>query len=104
MRKKDIARRMHQQGGISKKEAATLLDWILELLKATLQIGEAITIHGFGKFTVRSKPPRKGRNPRTGEETMISARRVVTFRASSLLTTEMNAVRAKQQEAVTSTE
>ncbi|MBC7838713.1 MAG: HU family DNA-binding protein [Nitrospiraceae bacterium] len=60
-------------------------------------------MYGFGKFTVRRKRPRTGRNPRTGEVVMISARRVVTFHPSLLFTTEMNSVPAEQQEAVTRT-
>ncbi|HEX9155864.1 MAG TPA: integration host factor subunit alpha [Nitrospira sp.] len=90
MRKLDIARRIHQQAGITEIQAADLLDWILELLKSTLQQGEEIVIAGFGKFAVRSKAARTGRNPRTGEATTISARRVVTFHASPLLKAEMN--------------
>jgi len=93
MRKLDIAKRIHQEAGISEEEAATLLEWILDLLKTTLQTGEPISIHEFGKFTVRNKLARQGRNPRTGEAMMISARRVVTFRASPLLTAAMNLCR-----------
>jgi integration host factor subunit alpha len=100
MRKLDIARRIHQQAEISEEEAATLLERILELLKTTLQQGEPISIFNFGVFTIRSKAPRKGRNPRTGEEIMIASRRVVTFRASPHLKTEVNSVQAEQQEAV----
>jgi nucleoid DNA-binding protein len=74
MRKLDIARHIHQEAGISEAEAATLLEWILELLKTTLQKGEPITIPGFGKFTVRSKAPRTGWNFKTGEALMIPAR------------------------------
>lgn len=85
MRKLDIARRIHQEAGISEEEAATLLEWILDLLKTTLQKGEPISIHEFGKFTVRAKVARKGRNPRTGEAMTISARKVVSFRPSLLL-------------------
>ena len=96
MRKADIAQRIHQQAGISEQEAATLLDGILELLASTLQKGDPVTIPGFGKFTVRSRLPRTGRNPRTGEAIMIAARRVVTFRPSPLLTIEMNPVEAEQ--------
>jgi integration host factor subunit alpha len=92
MQKKDIAVRIHQEAGISGEEAATLLNWILEFIKATLQQGKRISIQNFGVFTVRSKAPRKGRNPRTGEVAMISARRVITFRPSTLLTTEINSV------------
>jgi integration host factor subunit alpha len=103
MQKADIARHIHQQAGISETEAATLLECVLELLKATLQKGEPITIQGFGKFAVRSKRPRQGRNPRTGEAVMISARRVVTFHPSLLFKTEMNSVPAERQESVMGT-
>jgi integration host factor subunit alpha len=85
MRKLDIARRIHQEAEISEEEAAALLNWVLELFKSTLQKGEPIAIHEFGKFTVRSKLPRTGRNPRTGEAVIISSRRVVSFRPSLLL-------------------
>ena len=101
MRKADIARRIHQQAGILEYEAAKVLDWILELLKTTLQAGEPIAIQGFGKFTVRSKRARQGRNPRTGEAIMISARRVVTFQPSLVLKMEVNPVSAERQETVT---
>jgi DNA-binding protein HU-beta len=76
MKKVDIAQRIHQKAGISEQEAATLLDGILELLASTLQKGDPVTIPGFGKFTVRSKLPRTGRNPRTGEAILIAACRV----------------------------
>ena len=92
MRKQNIARRIHQEAGISEQAAAALLEWILDLLKITLQKGEPISIHEFGKFTVRGKVARKGRNPRTGEAMIISARRVVTFRPSILFTAAMKAV------------
>ncbi|HKO30696.1 MAG TPA: integration host factor subunit alpha [Nitrospiraceae bacterium] len=104
MQKKDIAKRIHQEAGISEEEAATLLDRILELLKATLQKGEPIIISNFGKFTVRSKSSRPGRNPSTGEAIMIAARRVVTFYASAILKAEMNPVQTEKQESVAPTE
>jgi integration host factor subunit alpha len=104
MQKADIARHIHQQAGISETQAATLLDWILELLKTTLQAGEPIAIQGFGKFIVKSKAARLGRNPRTGEAVTISARRVVTFQPSLVLKAEVNGVPAERQEAVTRTE
>ena len=93
MRKLDMAKRINQDAGISEEQAATVLDWILDLLKCTLQSGEQISIPGFGKFTVRHKRARQGRNPITGEALMIQARRVVAFRPSILLTTELNARR-----------
>ena len=99
MQKADIARHIRQQAGISETQAATLLEWILRFLKTTLQAGEPITIYGFGKFTVRNKRARQGRNPRTGEVVTISARRVVTFHPSLVFKTEMNSVPADRQEA-----
>ena len=99
MRKLDIARRIHQQVGISEQEAATLLDWILDLLMSTLQKGEPIVIQNFGTFAVRAKAPRKGRNPQTGEELIISPRRVVIFRASPQLKTDVNSVQTEPQDA-----
>ena len=95
MQKKGIAERIHQAAGISGEEAATLLDGILDLLKTTLRAGDPITISGFGKFTVLRKHARQGRNPRTGDAVMISARRVVSFRPSLVLKTEVNGVPAR---------
>ncbi len=95
MQKIEIAMRIHHEAGISKEEAARVLDWIFELFKATLQAGEPIVIAGFGKFTVRHKRARQGRNPRTGEAVTISARRVVTFHASPHLKAQINALAAE---------
>ncbi len=92
MGKAEIAKRMHQETGISEKEAARVLEWILGFLKSTLQAGEPIIINGFGKFTVRHKRPRLGRNPRTGEAVMISAHRVVTFHPSLDFKMEMESL------------
>lgn len=95
MRKTDIATRIHQEAGISAEKAATVLDWVLELFKFTLQQGEPISIPNFGAFTVRNKASRRGRNPSTGEPVVISARRVVTFRASPHLKTAVNSVQGE---------
>jgi integration host factor subunit alpha len=91
MRKADIARSIHQQAGVSEAEAADLLERVLGLLMSTLQRGEPIIITGFGRFTVRMKQPRKGRNPRTGEVLIVPGRKVVTFRPSALWKAELNA-------------
>src|SRR6185503_19123881 len=96
MQKADIAARIHLEAGISNDEATRLLDWILEFLKSTLREGEPVNISGFGKFTVRHKHARPGRNPKTGEAITISARRVVTFHASHLLKREMNFPSSKE--------
>jgi integration host factor subunit alpha len=98
MRKDEIAERIHQQAGMSEYDAATLLDWILELFKVTLQKGEPIAIPNFGKFTVRNKAPRQGRNPRTGEGVTIAARKVVVFHASPHLKREVNYVQTAKQD------
>lgn len=90
MQKVEIATRIHQEAGIPIDDAARLLDWFLEFLKTTLRAGESITIAGFGKFTVRDKHERPGRNPKTGEAMTIAARRVVTFRPSHLFKKELN--------------
>jgi len=100
MQKVDIATHIHQQAEISKEEAVRLLDWFLGFLKTTLQAGEPISIPGFGKFTVRQKHARPGRNPKTGEALTISARRVVTFHASPQFKTHVNALSATAQKDV----
>jgi integration host factor subunit alpha len=91
MKKADIAKSIHEQAAISETRAEDLLEWVLALLTSTLQQGEPIIITGFGKFTVRKKEPRKGRNPRTGETIIVPGHRVVTFRPSALWKAELNA-------------
>jgi DNA-binding protein HU-beta len=68
MVKKDIAHRLHREAGIPDEQAASILDWLLEFFKSTLQRSEQISIPKFGVFTVRTKAARRGRNPRIGEE------------------------------------
>jgi nucleoid DNA-binding protein len=90
MTKADIAKHVQEVAGFSEHEAEALLEQILELVKSTLKVGEEVTVTGFGKFRVRTKNARVGRNPRTGEEIMIPARGVVTFQASRLLKAYVN--------------
>ena len=83
MTKADLARIIYERhGGISNKEAARLVDVILYFIKQSLLRGERIQITGFCTFIVREKKGRKGRNPQTGEEMTISARKSVVFRPS----------------------
>ncbi|MDH4229576.1 MAG: integration host factor subunit alpha [Nitrospirota bacterium] len=82
MRKADIASLIHERHGLPKREAAAMVELILDEIKDTLSRGEEVKIAGFGNFNVRKKRERKGRNPKTGEEIGITPRRVVTFRAS----------------------
>jgi integration host factor subunit alpha len=91
MTKADIVDKVCEQvGGFSKKEAADLVDQVFDTIKAVLESGEKIKISGFGNFVVREKKPRPGRNPQTGQEITIEARRVLTFKPSNVLKTALN--------------
>ena len=78
--------------GFSRKESAEIVDLVFDLMKETLENGEKIKISGFGNFTIREKRSRKGRNPQTGEEIQISARRVLTFKPSQVLRKALNTI------------
>jgi integration host factor subunit alpha len=75
---------------ISRTEASEIVEAFLETIKKSLASGEDILISGFGKFCVKEKKGRKGRNPSTGEDLFLDARRVVTFKCSSVLNKRMN--------------
>lgn len=77
-------------GGFSKKEAAEIVEAVFDAMKDVLAEGEKIKISGFGNFVVRAKKRRTGRNPQTGEPISISARRVLTFKASQVLKNVLN--------------
>jgi integration host factor subunit alpha len=77
-------------GGISKKEAGVLVNLLLDTVRNTLLEGENVKISGFGSFVVRGKRDRVGRNPHSGEELLIKARRVLTFKPSQLLRDRLN--------------
>jgi integration host factor subunit alpha len=72
-------------GGFSKREASEIVEAFFEVIKESLERGDTVKVAGFGNFVVRDKKSRVGRNPQTGEAIEISARRVVTFKASDLL-------------------
>ena len=76
---------------IRKNQAAEIIETFLQTMKKTLASGEDILISGFGKFRVKEENRRKGRNPQTGEDLFLDARRVVTFKSSSVLARKMNA-------------
>jgi len=77
-------------GGFSKKEAAEVVEEVFEAMKDVLVRGEKIKVSGFGNFVVRSKKERIGRNPQTGEQIEISARRVLNFKPSQVLKAVLN--------------
>ena len=81
---------IHNQLGYPKNKSAELLEILLEIVKGTLEKGEDVLISGFGKFCVKEKKQRKGRNPATGEEMMLDERRVVTFKCSGKLRDKIN--------------
>ena len=90
MTKSDLVNHIYERAIVSKKDAAKTLEMIFDIIKENLENGESINISGFGKFTVCEKRARIGRNPRTGEEMEISARKVVTFKPSVVLRKAMN--------------
>ncbi|EDM79054.1 integration host factor, alpha subunit [Plesiocystis pacifica SIR-1] len=91
MTKADIVDKVCDRvGGFSKKEAADLVDQVFDTMKQVLETGEKIKISGFGNFVVRDKKPRPGRNPQTGDEITIEARRVLTFKPSNVLKVALN--------------
>ncbi len=77
--KADMAESLFNELGLNKREARELVDLCFQELGASLPVGEPVQLSGFGNFDLRDKHERPGRNPRTGEEIPISARRVVTF-------------------------
>ena len=91
MTKADIIESVYEKVGFSKKEAAEVVEMVFDTIKETLERGEKIKISGFGNFIIRDKKSRVGRNPQTGEEIEISARRVLTFRPSQVLKNALNA-------------
>ena len=90
MTKADIVEALYEKVGFSKKEAADLVELVFDTIKGTLSQGNKIKISGFGNFVVREKRSRIGRNPQTGQSIEISARRVLTFRPSQVLRSEVN--------------
>ena len=90
MTKADIIEQIYEKVGFSKKESAEIVELVFDTMKETLERGEKIKVSGFGNFVVRRKRPRIGRNPQTGEEIEISARRVLTFRPSQVLKSMLN--------------
>ncbi len=83
--KADIADQLFEELGLNKREAKEVVDLFFERIRQALESGEQVKLSGFGNFDLRDKIQRPGRNPKTGEEIPISARRVVTFRPGQKL-------------------
>lgn len=90
MTKAEIVERVYESVGISKRESAEIVAMVFETIRETLENGENVKISGFGNFTLREKKARRGRNPQTGDEIEISARRVLTFKPSQVLKKGLN--------------
>ena len=90
MMKIDIIQDVYEKLGFSKKDSARIVESVFEIMKDCLGRGEKIKISGFGNFVVKEKKSRRGRNPQTGKEIEISARRVLTFKSSQVLRKALN--------------
>jgi integration host factor subunit alpha len=90
MTKADLVEIVCDNLGVPLKESAEIIEHLFEILKETLETGEKVKISRIGNFLVRKKTPRKGRNPQSGENIMISARKVVTFKPSNVLRRALN--------------
>jgi integration host factor subunit alpha len=90
MTKIDIIQNVYEKLGFSKKDAAAIVESVFGIMKESLARGEKIKISGFGNFSVKAKKSRRGRNPQTGDEIEITARRVLTFKSSQVLRKALN--------------
>ncbi len=90
MTKHYVAERLQFDLGMPEKQAVETVESLLEIIKSILESGEDVLISGFGKFCVRNKRERRGRNPATGQDMVLKSRRVVTFKCSGKLRKKIN--------------
>ena len=90
MTKVDIVEEIYEKVGFSKKEVAKIVEYIFDIIKESLVKKDKIKISGFGNFVVRKKRSRRGRNPQTGDDIEITARRILTFKPSQVLKASLN--------------
>lgn len=90
MTKADIVERIHVSTGMTQKESSEMVETVFSIMKSTLETGETLKISGFGSFVVKQKNDRRGRNPQTGETITIEARRVLSFKPSTVLRDAIN--------------
>ena len=88
--KENIINCVYNQVGLSKSKSRVVIESLLEIMKRTLEGGEDILISGFGKFEVKKKSARRGRNPQTTEDLQLRARKVVVFKTSGVLRKKIN--------------
>jgi integration host factor subunit alpha len=87
--KSDIVAKVHELG-FTKKKAVEVIESLLEIIKDTLEKGDDVLVSGFGKFCVKDKKQRRGRNPATGSDLILRERKVVTFKCSGKLRNRIN--------------
>ena len=94
--KAQIANEIKRQNGFQKKQSVEIVETVLELVKKALESGEDVLISGFGKFCIKEKRERKGKNPATGDDMMLGPRKTVTFKYSGKLRDKINKVQQIQ--------
>ncbi|MDH4320737.1 MAG: integration host factor subunit alpha [Desulfobulbaceae bacterium] len=88
--KADLVQKVYQNHNLTKAQAAEAVEAFLRISKNCLEQGEDLLVSGFGKFNVKEKNSRRGRNPQTGQELILDARKVVTFKPSGILRDRIN--------------
>ena len=88
--KQDLIESIQDENGYSKNQSSEIVETVLELIKSSLENDDDVLISGFGKFCVKNKNERKGRNPASGDDMMLRARKVVTFKCSGSLREKIN--------------
>ncbi len=96
--KADLAEKLFEELGLNKREAKEMVEMFFEEIKTALSTNQQVKLSGFGNFDLRDKRERPGRNPKTGEEIPISARRVVTFRPGQKLKVRVEAYAGTEQQ------
>lgn len=95
--KAELADHLYTALGLTKLVARDLVDLVFEEVRKALEQGQTVKLSGFGNFELRDKYPRPGRNPKTGEQKMVSARRVVTFKAGQKLKAQVEKYQGEQE-------
>ena len=90
--RKELTRSIHRKTGFSKRKSFEIVEIVSELIKSSLEKGDDVLVSGFGKFCVREKNERRGRNPATGDDMMMRPRKVVRFKCSRMLRDKINGI------------
>ena len=88
--KADIVEKVYNEIGFPRTQSVNVVETLIEIIKSSLESGEDVLVSGFGKFCVKEKNKRRGRNPATGDDLMLKSRKVVTFKCSRKLRDQIN--------------